>query len=84
MFVDYVSPFATWSDSAIKHNSCLSTMGNDGSVCTVCENNILSEIEYALAPESSMVTRLDSVSFSNPSVTWSDFVVRMDNNGFLK
>ena len=84
MFVEYFSACAPWYDSVILDVGCLSTAGNDGSQYSVEENTILSEKGCASAPESSDVPTLDSGSSSNKSVTWSDFVVRIDYDGSIE
>ena len=69
MFVTYFSLFAPWCDSVIKDDSCLLTVGNDGSECSVDENTILSEIADASATESSNVLIVDSGSSRDKSMT---------------
>ena len=81
MFVDYFSPFAPWCYSVILDYGSLLTVGNDGFECSVGENTILSEIGDASATESSDVPTLDSGSSSDKSVTSSNFVVSVDNDG---
>ena len=80
MFVDYFSPFAPWCDSVIKDHSYLSTVGNDGSGCSVSKNTIPSETREASATESSSVPALNTGSSGDKSVTWSDFVVSVDKD----
>ena len=80
MFVDYVAAFAPCCDSVIVDDGCLSTVGNDGSKCSVGKHMVLNETGYASATESSNVPTLDSGSSSYTSVTWSDFVVSVDND----
>ena len=56
------------------------TVGNDGSECSVSENTVLSQTENTSVTDSSDVPTLDSESSSSKSVTWSDFVVSVDND----
>lgn len=60
------------------------TFGNDCSKCSVGENTIRSEKRDAFLIESSNVLILYSVSYSDKSVTWTDFVVSADNDGLIK
>ena len=83
MFVDYFSPFAFWCDSVFVHNGCLSTVDYDGYKYSVGKNTVLSETGDASATESSNVPTLDSGSSIDKSVTWSDFVVSVDNDGSI-
>ena len=69
MFLDYFSPFPPWCDSVIKDDSCLSSVGNDSSECSVNENTILGKTGDALMTESSNDLTLDSGSSSDKSVT---------------
>ena len=48
MFVVYFSPFAPECYAIIVDDSCLSTVGIDGSKCSVGENTILRETGDAL------------------------------------
>ena len=80
MFVNYFPPFAPWRDSAIKADSCLWTVGNDGYKCSLGKNTILSETGDASMPVSSNVATLDCGSSGDKSITWSDFVVSMNND----
>ena len=80
MFVNYFSPFAPWCESIIKDDSCLSTLGNDGSQCCVSKNIILSETGDASIMQSSDVPMLDSGSAGNKIVTWLDIVVSVYND----
>ena len=84
IFVEYFSPFAPWCNSVIVDDGCLSNVGTDGSECSVGENTILSETGDASATESSDVPTLDSGSSRDKSVTWSNFVVSVDNNGSIE
>ena len=84
MFVDYFSLFPPCSDFIIKDDSCLSTVGNDGSQYSGGENTILCETGDAYVTESSYGSILDSGSYDNKSVTWSDFVVSVDNDGSIE
>jgi hypothetical protein len=85
MFVDYFSPFAPWCDTPVDDNGdCLSTVGCDGSECSVGENTVLSETGDASGTGSSDVLTLDSGSSGDKSVTWSDFVVSVDSNGYVE
>ena len=43
MFVNYFFLFAPWCNSVIVDDGWLSTVGNDGSECSVGENTVLSE-----------------------------------------
>ena len=83
MFVHYFSLFAPSCDSVIVDDGCLSTVGNDSSECSVGKNTILRETGDASATESSDVPTLDSGSSGDKSVTWSDFVFSMDNDGSI-
>ena len=80
MFLNYFSLFTSWSYTVIVHDGCLLTTGNDSSECSIGENTIVSETGDMPATESSDVPTLDSESFDYKSVTWSDFVVSVDNN----
>ena len=80
MVVDYFPPFATWCYSVIVVDGCLSTVGNNGSKCSVGKNTILSETGHMSATESSNVPMLDSESSTDKSMTWSDFVVSINNH----
>ena len=71
-------------DSIIVDDSCLSTVGNDRSECSVGENTILSDTGDVSASEFSNVSSLDSGSSGNKSVTWSDFVVSIDNDRLIE
>ena len=84
MFVDHYSPFAPWCHSVIVDNGYLSTVGNDVYECSISKNPILSKRYNESAIDSFDVCILDSVSFCNKSVTWSDVVVSMDNNGCIE
>ena len=84
MFGNYFCAFAPWCNSVIVDDGCLLTVGNDGSKCPVDENTILSETGDASATESSNVLTLDSRSSGYKSVTWSDFVVSVDNDGYIE
>ena len=77
------SPLAIRCDSVIVDDCCLSIVSNDGSECSVNENMILMETEDASVTESSNVPTLNSGSSGIQSVTWSDFVVSMDNHGSI-
>ena len=80
MFVNYYSLFAPRCYPVIVDNSGLSNLVNDGSECSVGKNTIFIEAGDASATVSSDVLALDSGSSSNVTVTWSDFVERVDNN----
>ena len=69
MFVDGFSSFAPCCHSVIVDNSCLSTVGNDGSYSSVGEITILSERGDAFVTESSNLPMVDSVSSGDTSVT---------------
>ena len=69
MFVDYFFPFAPYCDCVIVDNGCLSTVGNDGSKCSVSKNTILRKIGDVSATESSNVPALDSAFSGDKSVT---------------
>ena len=60
------------------------TVGNDGSTCSVGENTELSETGDASANQSSAVPMLDSQCSGNKSMTCSNFVVRVDNDGSIE
>ena len=79
IFVDYFSPFILQHDSTIKDNSCLSTVGNDGSTCSVSENPIHNETEDGSATESSNIPTLDSRFSGDKSMICSNFVGSVDN-----
>ena len=83
MFVASFSPFTPYCNSAIPDNSCPFPIGNDGSIYSVRENTILSERGDVSASESSNVPILDPDSCTNESVTWSDFILCMCNDGSL-
>ena len=80
MFVNYFSPFVLWYNSIIKDTSCLSTVAKVGSTYSVNENTILSKTEDMSETESSSFPTLDSGSSNDKSITWSDFVVSMNND----
>ena len=84
MFDDYFSALASCCNSVIIDDGCLSTVGNDGSDCYVGQNSILRETGDMHATESSNVPTLDSGSCSNKSITWSDFMVSVDNDGSIE
>ena len=84
MFVDYFSVFTPWCDSVIVDDGCLSTVGNNGCEFSVSENIILSETGDESATEFSAVSMLHSGSSSDTSVTWSDCVASMDNDGSIE
>ena len=56
------------------------TVGNDGSEYSVSKNTILSRTGDTSAIESSDVPKLDSISFGNKSVPWSNIGVSVDND----
>ena len=56
-------------------NGYLSTIGNDGSEYSVGKITILCKIGDAAVTESHRVLMLDSASYGDKHVTWSDFVV---------
>ena len=66
------------------HNSCLSTIGNDGFECSVGKNSILTETGDTSTTKSSDIPGLDSGSSSNKIVTWSEFVVSIDSACIIK
>ena len=80
MFLDSFSPLVSWYNSLIVDDSSLSTVGNDSSEYSVGNNTILSETGDVSVTESSDVSTLDSGSPGDKSVTWSNFVVTMDND----
>ena len=84
IFVDCFSPFASYCDSVIVHDGCLSTVGNNSSECSVGNNTILSETGDVSAIKFSDVPMLDSGSSGDKSVIWSDFVVSLDNDGSIE
>ena len=84
IFVANFSPFAPCCNSVIRDDSCLLTVGNDGSECSVSENTILIETRDASATESVNIPTLNSVSFRDKSTTWFDLVVSIDNNESVK
>ena len=84
MFVDYFYSFAHWCDCVIVDDSCLSTVGNNSSSCSVSENTILSEIGDVSVTESSDVPILNFGSFGDKIVTWSNFVVSVDNHASIE
>ena len=83
-FASYFSLFATWYHSVIKVDSYLSTVGNDGSACSVSENTILSERGDASATVSSNVPTLDSGSCSDQNITWSYVLVSVYNDSSIE
>ena len=84
IFVYYFSPFAPGCYFVIVDNGCQSTVGNDCYKCSVGENTILSETRDESATEAHDVPTVDSGSSSYKSVTWSDFMVRLDNDGSIE
>ena len=84
MFPPYLSPLAPWCDSVIVDDSCLSTVGSDASECSVGENTIRRETGDAYMSESSNVPKLDCGSSGDQSVTWSDFVICMHDDGSIE
>ena len=84
MCVNYFSPFTSQCNSVIINDSCLSTLSNDDSACSVGVNSILSETGDTSATESSNFPELDSKSPHNKSMTWSDFVVSVDNDASIE
>ena len=84
MFLDYFSLLAPWYDSVIVDAGCLLTVGNNGFMCSVGDNTVLSETGDTTATESSDVSTLDSGSSGNKSVTLSDCVFRVDNDGSIE
>ena len=80
MFIDYFSLLPPWCDSVLKYNSCLSTVGSNGSQCSVGVNTILSKLGDASVTESSDVPTQDSRSSGDKSMTWSEFVDSVDND----
>ena len=84
MFVAYVSPFTPWCDAIVPDDCSPLNVGNDASKCSVGENTILSETGDASATESSNVPMLDCGSSGNRSVTWSDFVISVHNDGSIE
>ena len=83
IFVNYFPPFAAWCHSVIKDNSCLSTIGNNGSECSVGKNTILTRIGDTSITESSYVPTLESETSTDKSLPWSNFVVSMDNDDMI-
>ena len=84
VFVYYLSPFAPWYDSVIVDDGCLSTVGNEGSKCSVGENTALNETGDASATMASNLTTLDFGFSDSKSMIWSDFVVCVDNDGLIE
>ena len=84
IFIDYLSLFTPWYNIIIVDNICLSTLVNDSSACSLCENTILSEIGDKSATKSSDVPALDSGSSHNKSLTSSNFVVCTYNDGSIE
>ena len=84
MFVDNFSPFPPWCDSGIKDDSCLFTIGNDRSPCSVAEKTILSERGDVSVTHFSNVLTLNSRSFSNKTVTRSVCLVKVDEDGCVQ
>ena len=80
MFVDYFSPFALCCDSGIKDDSCQLIVGNDGFECSVGANTILSEAGDTSVTESSNEPTQDCESSNDKCVSWSDFVLSVDND----
>ena len=79
-----LSPFAAWCDCIIVDDGFLSTVGNDGSECSVRKITVLSETGDASATKSSDVSTLDSGFSCDKRVTWSDFVLSVDNHESMK
>ena len=65
----------------INDDSCLSTIGYDCSKCSVAENMILIERGDNFATKSSNIPTLTCGSLCDKSITWSDFVVNVNNYG---
>ena len=84
VLVNNFSLFASRSDSIVIDNSCLSTVDNDVSECSVSRNTVLSKTGDMSATESSDMPTLDSGSFGDKSVTLSDLVLSMDNDGSIE
>ena len=84
MFVDYFSLFAPYCDAVIVDDGCLSTVGIDGSECSGGENTVPSERGNASGTESCNLFTLQSRSSGDKSVTWSDFVFRMNSAGSIE
>ena len=84
MFVDYFSLFISGYDSVIVDNSCLWTVGNDGSLCSLSKNTTRSETGDVSVTESSDGTKLYYGSSGDKGVSWSDFVVRVHNDGWIE
>ena len=83
MFVNSFSLFAPWCEPSITDDSCLFPIGDNATEFSVGENTILSETGDASISESSDVPTLDSASVGHKSVTWSDFMITMDNDGSI-
>ena len=84
MFVDCFSTLAPWYDSVIVDDAGLSTVGNDGSECSVGDNTILTVIGDASVTGSSDVALLHSRSSSDKRLTWSNFMVSVDKDGSIE
>ena len=84
MVIDYFSSFTPWCDSVITNDCCQSTVSLDGSECAIGENTLLSTTADTSVTESSDVPMLDSGSSDNKNVSYSDFVVHVDNDGSVE
>ena len=84
LFVIYFSPFAPWCDCVIVDDGYLSTVANDGYECCVGENTILSETGDVSVTESSNFSTLEYGPSSDKSLTCSDLVVSVDNDGSIE
>ena len=84
MFVDSLFLFTPYYDCIIVDYGCLSTVGNNGSECSIGQNTILCEPGDAFVLQSSNISTLDSGSSGDKSLTWFDFVVCVDNDGSVE
>ena len=84
IFVNYFSQFASEYNSVLYDDSCLLTITNNSSKCSVNKNTILSAIEDASITESFNVRILDYRSSSNKSITWFLYDISINNNASIK
>ena len=68
----------------IKDDSCLLSVSNDGGTCSVRRNISHNERENESASEFSHLSAVDSESFVNSNMIWSDFIVSVDNDGSIE
>ena len=84
MFVDNFSAFSPSCNSVIVDDSILSTLGNDGSKCSVSKNTILRKPGDTSVTESSNVLMLDSGSCGDKSLTSCNFVISVKVDGSIE